>query len=112
GFEFGEGTFDTVFNDTWTWDGTDWVELATTPLACSGHAIAYDPTGAHLLLVGLCDDVNVMGLLEYPYDGAWQFPRDEKPPPRTPGAMVVTDDGRASCTAAVTWTSCAATRGC
>jgi hypothetical protein len=103
GLEFGSGTFDTVNNDLWTWDGTDWVEILQPlgDVAASGHAMAYDPTRGHLLSVGEFSDefsdekVDATRLLEFPYDGAWQFPLDMEPPPRTLSAMVVSDDGEA-----------------
>ena len=99
GLEFGSGTFDTVNNDLWTWDGTDWVEIVQPlgSVGASGHAMAYDPTRAHLLSVGEFSDaqVDATRLLEFPYDGAWQFPLDMGPPTRTLAAMVVSDDGEA-----------------
>jgi hypothetical protein len=93
-----ESGFDTIFNDIWAWDGTDWVEILqpfATLIAASGHSMAYDPTRAHLLSVGEYSGGDVTRLLEFPYSGSWQTVRTDGPPPRTLGAMVVSDDGRA-----------------
>jgi hypothetical protein len=94
GFVDDGGTFNTAFGDVWAWDGTDWVEIPqpSGSNACSGHAMAYDPTRAHLLSVGDCGSA-VTRLLEYPYGGPWQTARDDGPPPRTLAALVISDDG-------------------
>lgn len=52
---FGGSTgFYTYFNETWTWDGTRWTQLAPAhaPAARAGHAIAYDSKRKCTLLFG------------------------------------------------------------
>jgi hypothetical protein len=42
-----------VFADTWTWDGTEWTQVADTgPAARSGHALAYDAARERVVLFG------------------------------------------------------------
>src|SRR5262249_37457228 len=93
-----DGTFDTVDNDVWAWDGTDWIQIVQPlggTIAASGHAMAYDPTRGHLLSIGEYGGGRVTRLVQFPYDGARQILRTDGPPERTLGAMVVTDDGEA-----------------
>jgi cysteine-rich repeat protein len=89
--------FKVLYDDTWTWDGSDWTQLATAPLGCDGHAMAYDATRQQLLVFGGCGD-NTLGdetfLLESPY-AAWQLVRRNEAPARTLGAMVVSNAGEA-----------------
>lgn len=51
---FGGNDSDTVFGDTWTFDGRTWTERhpATSPSARTGAAIAYDKRTHQLLLFG------------------------------------------------------------
>jgi hypothetical protein len=53
---FGGGNPDTntIFNDTWVWDGTTWTQKfpAMSPLARTGHAMAYDAAHGQVVLFG------------------------------------------------------------
>jgi len=42
------------YNDTWTWDGTDWVQLfpATVPAPRGGHSMVYDQNRGTVLMIG------------------------------------------------------------
>ncbi len=50
----------TFFNDTWSWDGSDWVLLAQDPAfgprPREGHAMDYDAVRSQLLLFAGYDD--------------------------------------------------------
>jgi hypothetical protein len=54
-------------SDTWEWDGTRWAEVPTLegPGPRCGHAMAYDPSLAKVVLVGGADDGAV-----WSFDGA------------------------------------------
>lgn len=41
-----------AFDDTWTWDGTAWQQIAGGPAARFGHAMAYDPVRDEIVLFG------------------------------------------------------------
>lgn len=48
--------FPTIVNDTWTWNGADWVLLhngvSGAPTARTGHALAIDPVNGRILMHG------------------------------------------------------------
>ncbi len=50
---FGGASDSNLFADTWTWDGTEWTQVADTgPTARSGHALAYDNARERVVLFG------------------------------------------------------------
>src|SRR5262249_22456742 len=92
------GQFDTTFNDTWTWDGTDWTQLDTTISdgPCFAESMAGDPTRGHVLVFGDCGAgfYDNTFLLEAPSE-AWTLVRTGEAPTRTFAAMVVGDQSEA-----------------
>jgi hypothetical protein len=73
-------------NDTWEWDGTDWIELspATLPSVRGGHALAYDGArGVTVLTGGHRIDEFAMSDETWEWDGAdWTL----RSPANRPGA--------------------------
>ncbi|MBM4062099.1 MAG: hypothetical protein FJ265_13535 [Planctomycetes bacterium] len=61
-------------NDTWTWDGTAWVQLlpATNPPARAGHGLARDSLRGRLVLFGGTNNYGIFGDT-WEFDGVdWQ----------------------------------------
>ncbi|MEK7449599.1 MAG: kelch repeat-containing protein [Planctomycetota bacterium] len=59
-------------NDTWEWDGKDWVDkaLQTKPPARCGHALVYDSKRKKIILFGGCHNENGYYNDTWEYDGA------------------------------------------
>jgi hypothetical protein len=50
---FGGASASVLLADTWTWDGTEWTQVADTgPDARTGHGIAFDAVRQHVVLFG------------------------------------------------------------
>jgi hypothetical protein len=90
----GQGTGSDL-NDTWTWNGSSWVEASppTSPSARQGAALAYDPASGQLLLFGgygsssFLGDTSTWGYSSGVGTGwAEQFPASS-PPTREWGSM-------------------------
>jgi len=91
---FGGGTNSALANDTWEWDGSEWVQVADMgPLPRIGHALAYDATRQRTVLFG---GVSKIGVIEaqfvfgdtWEWDGeAWTQVADSGPLPRAFHAM-------------------------
>ena len=82
----GEGASFAILNDTWVWDGANWIQKSPqiSPSARSGHAMAYDTHHDQTVLFG-GTDVNDTWV----WDGSnWtqQFPQTS-PPARSGDAM-------------------------
>ena len=62
------GRADQATNDTWEYDGTDWMEIlpATKPSVRTAGGMAYDTTRKRTVLFGGCDSVNF-------YDETWEW---------------------------------------
>ena len=91
------GGFDgqTFRNDTWTWDGSQWTELAiaTKPLGRTRHGLAFDPHRGAIVLVGGFDDSAPTGMdvrLE-----TWELTGSTWTQKVTPPAELVTEFGLA-----------------
>jgi hypothetical protein len=68
GGAFTDGFSVVPFDDTWAWDGSDWVELfpAVSPSPRGRHLMAYDAARERILLFGGADAVEFLG-------GTWQW---------------------------------------
>ena len=51
-------SFPSDFDDTWVWDGVNWTERfpATSPPPTGGHALAYSPRRAQVIMFGGYDN--------------------------------------------------------
>jgi hypothetical protein len=72
-------------NDTWTWDGTDWTEAASSPLAARlNSAIAWNPARRRLMLFGGLPGLGSLAALDdtWEWDGLlWRQVFAPAPPP-------------------------------
>jgi len=81
------------YNDTWEWNGTDWVQvqLPSVPLARQQHALAYDSQrGKVVMFGGTSGNLSGMGDDTDDYSGpaGWSSLFTSGPPPRARHAMV------------------------
>jgi hypothetical protein len=85
---FGGASGSNFFADTWTWDGTEWTQVADTgPAARSGHALAYDNAGQCVVLFGGRTAANPLGDT-WEWDGTeWTQVQDVGPSARRAHAM-------------------------
>jgi galactose oxidase-like protein len=77
-----------LFADTWTWDGTEWTQVADTgPAARSGHALVYDDVRKRAVLFGGRGAANPLGDT-WEWDGTeWTQVQDVGPSARRAHAM-------------------------
>jgi hypothetical protein len=88
-----EGKFESVTNDTWTWDGANWQALASAeaPEARSQASMTYDTAHQRLVLFGGFDG-NGMINDTWTWDGAsWQRQQSTPLPPARIAARMVYD---------------------
>src|SRR5204863_10121471 len=73
-----------VLNDTWIWNGGDWVQLApvTSPPARSGHGMVYDAALQQTILFGGNGSVNATLNDTWTWDGSNWVKRN---PAQSPG---------------------------
>jgi hypothetical protein len=85
---FGGASGSKLFADTWTWDGTEWTQLADTgPTARSGHALAYDDERKCVVLFGGRNASNPLGDT-WEWDGTeWTQVQNVGPSARSAHAM-------------------------
>ncbi len=80
-----------VLSDTWTWTGTDWLQLhpANHPPALAGSAMAYDPGSGKLVLFGGVDSGlnDVSGTWAWTDNGWSELHPANHPPPLEAVAM-------------------------
>src|SRR5207249_8793717 len=61
---FGGASGSNFLADTWSWDGSEWTQVADTgPAARSGHALAYDDARKCVVLFGGRGTANLLGEL-------------------------------------------------
>jgi len=83
-------------DETWTWDGTSWTELApnTVPPARSEAGLAWDPArGRAVLAGGLSTEGNYTFADAYEWDGTNWIPTVGDYPARRAAAMTTAPDG-------------------
>jgi hypothetical protein len=85
---FGGASGSHLLADTWTWDGTEWTQVADTgPAARSGHALAYDDARERVVLFGGSTAANPFGDT-WEWDGTdWTQVQDVGPSARRAHAM-------------------------
>jgi hypothetical protein len=85
---FGGASGSNLLADTWTWDGTEWTQVADTgPAARSGHALAYDDARQRVVLFGGRIAANPLGNT-WEWDGTeWTQVQDVGPAARLAHAM-------------------------
>jgi hypothetical protein len=85
----GAASGETVFGDTWEWDGQFWIQVADTgPSARSGHALAYDFGASRILLFGGRQADGALLGDTWAWDGRdWIQLADKGPAPREGLAM-------------------------
>ena len=59
----GPAPTETIFNDTWVWDGSNWTQKfpQTSPPGRFGHAMAYDPAHGEVVMFGGGDGSSSLG---------------------------------------------------
>lgn len=92
----GDG-FGIEYDDTWEWDGNDWVLMnpVTSPGPRDAHGMAYDPTLGEVVLFGGWNALS--GLNDtWSWDGTrWrELPTPVRPPPRSSTALAWDPVGR------------------
>jgi hypothetical protein len=85
----GEGGGGSLLNDTWEWDGLEWVQQEDTgPTVRSGAAVAFDATRARTVLFGGAEAGGTGAGDTWEWDGrAWTQSADFGPEPCTRAAM-------------------------
>jgi hypothetical protein len=85
---FGGASGSHLLADTWTWDGTEWTQVADTgPAARSGPALAYDDARERVVLFGGSTAANPFGDT-WEWDGTdWTQVQDVGPSARRAHAM-------------------------
>ncbi len=78
-------------NDTWEWDGQDWIQQENTGPNRCGHAMAYDDHRQRLVLFGGNDALNQGYGDTWEWDGTtWKQRADFGPPPCAGASLVFT----------------------
>jgi hypothetical protein len=84
-------SFPSDFDDTWVWDGVNWIERfpATSPLPTGGHALAYSALRAQVIMFGGYDNGAFSRNDTWSWNGTeWtQLTPATSPPARTNHAM-------------------------
>jgi uncharacterized protein (TIGR03437 family) len=85
-------------NDTWMWDGTDWLQRSPShrPIARAGHAMAYDTARGQVVLFGGLISGSVTNLNDtWVWDGTdWKQQAPSAHPPSRFGHAMAYDGGR------------------
>jgi hypothetical protein len=86
---FGGASGSNLFADTWTWDGTEWTQIADTgPTARRAHALAYDSARNRVVLFGGSTAANPAVGDTWEWDGTeWTQVQDVGPSARRAHAM-------------------------
>jgi hypothetical protein len=96
---FGGASGSNLLADTWTWNGTEWTQVADTgPSARGGHAMTYDSARARVVLFGGGTAANRLGDT-WEWDGTeWTQVQDVGPSARRAHAMAyaIAPDGTVS----------------
>ncbi|MBK8099444.1 MAG: hypothetical protein IPK26_20235 [Planctomycetes bacterium] len=97
GVLFGGAAFDTLFGDTWHFDGQSWTEIlpATSPPHRSQHAMVYDPIRERSVMYGGSLHVYTDGTETWEYDGTdWTEVIPTASPSRRTGHSMAFDVAR------------------
>lgn len=85
-------------DDTWEWDGSDWIERATAgkrPRKRAGHALAYDAARGEVVLFGGLDGgVEELNDTWVYADGVWTQKAPKSSPPLRFNTQMVYDEAR------------------
>jgi hypothetical protein len=84
-------------DDTWEWDGSDWIERATAgkkPRKRAGHALAYDAARGEVVLFGGLDGAVELNDTWVYADGVWTKKVPKRSPPLRFNTQMVYDEER------------------